>query len=157
MSMTLCAPGCGCFWSGALPLESRTMCRKRRPGKCTMQAKRNSCTQFCRNFRLSQRTRGKRAIILREGTDETMSYFNEIYGDPELSSKAKMVLLYLHDRANKKGESWYAINTIAKDLCLSRSSVKRAMSELIQRGKIKKRARFRENGGNTSNLYSLNV
>ena len=23
-----------------------------------------------------------------------MSYFNEIYGDPELSSKAKMVLLY---------------------------------------------------------------
>ena len=49
-----------------------------------------------------------------------MSYFNEIYGDPELSSKAKMVLLYLHDRANKKGESWYAINTIAKELCLSR-------------------------------------
>ena len=86
-----------------------------------------------------------------------MSYFNEIYGDPELSSKAKMVLLYLHDRANKKGESWYAINTIAKNLCLSRSSVKRAMSELIQRGKIKKRARFRENGGNTSNLYSLTV
>ena len=86
-----------------------------------------------------------------------MSYFNEIYGDPELSGKAKMVLLYLHDRANQKGESWYAINTIAKELCLSRSSVKRAMSELIQRGKIKKRARFRENGGNTSNLYSLIV
>ena len=85
----------------------------------------------------------------------TMSYFNEIYGDPELSSKAKMVLLYLHDRANKKGESWYAINTIAKELCLSRSSIKRAMRELIQRGKIEKRARFRENGGNTSNLYSL--
>ena len=86
-----------------------------------------------------------------------MSYFNEIYGDPELSSKAKMVLLYLHDRTNQKGESWYAINTMAKELCLSRSSVKRAMSERIQRGKIKKRARFRENGGNTSNLYSLIV
>ena len=84
-----------------------------------------------------------------------MSYFNEIYGDPELSSKAKMVLLYLHGRANQKGESWYAINTIAKELCLSRSSIKRAMRELIQRGKIEKRARFRENGGNTSNLYSL--
>ena len=55
------------------------------------------------------------------------------------------------------GDGQYAINTIAKELCLSRSSVKRAMSELIQRGKIKKRARFRENGGNTSNLYSLIV
>ena len=86
-----------------------------------------------------------------------MSFFNEVYGDRELSARAKTVCLYLHDRANQKGESWYAINTIAKELCLSRSSVKRAMSELIQRGKIKKRARFRENGGNTSNLYSLIV
>ena len=60
-----------------------------------------------------------------------MSYFNEIYGDPELSSKAKMVLLYLHDRANQKGESWYAINTMAKDLSLSRSTIKRALAELI--------------------------
>ena len=84
-----------------------------------------------------------------------MSYFNEIYGDPELSGKAKMVLLYLHDRSNQKGESWYAIDTIAKDLCLSRSSVKRAMNELIQRGKIKKRARYRENGESTSNVYVL--
>ena len=33
-----------------------------------------------------------------------MSYFSEIYGDPELSAKAKLVLLYLHDRANKDGE-----------------------------------------------------
>ena len=122
-----------------------------------MQTKRSSYIQSYRNSQLSQKTRGRKAIILQEGTDDTMSYFNEIYGDPELSSKAKMVLLYLHDRANQKGESWYAINTIAKELCLSRSSVKRAMSELIQRGKIKKRARFRENGGNTSNLYSLIV
>ena len=45
-----------------------------------------------------------------------MSYFSEIYGDPELSARAKQVLVYLHDRANKDGESWYAINTMAKDL-----------------------------------------
>ena len=44
-----------------------------------------------------------------------MSYFNEIYNDPELSARAKQVLVYLHDRANKDGESWYAINTMAKD------------------------------------------
>lgn len=33
-----------------------------------------------------------------------MSYFNEIYNDPELSARAKQVLVYLHDRANKDGE-----------------------------------------------------
>ena len=30
-----------------------------------------------------------------------MSYFSEVYGDPELSAKARLVLVYLHDRANK--------------------------------------------------------
>ena len=29
-----------------------------------------------------------------------MSYFNEIYNDPELNARAKQVLVYLHDRAN---------------------------------------------------------
>ncbi len=62
-----------------------------------------------------------------------MSYFNEIYNDPELSARAKQVLVYLHDRANKDGESWYAINTMAKDLSLSRSTIKRALAELTTR------------------------
>lgn len=53
-----------------------------------------------------------------------MSYFNEIYNDPELNARAKQVLVYLHDRANKDGESWYAIGTMAKDLSLSRSTIK---------------------------------
>jgi len=84
-----------------------------------------------------------------------MSYFNDIYGDAELSSKAKLVLLYLHDRANQKGESWYAINTMAKELCLSRSTIKRALNELVSRKKIEKRIRFRGNRGYTSNFYCL--
>ena len=45
-----------------------------------------------------------------------MSYFSEVYGDPELSAKAKLVLVYLHDRANKDGKSWYAIATMAKEI-----------------------------------------
>ena len=57
-----------------------------------------------------------------------MSYFSEIYGDLELSARAKLVLVYLHDRANKDGESWYAIGTMAKDLRLSRSTIKRALT-----------------------------
>ena len=84
-----------------------------------------------------------------------MSYFSEIYGDPELSARAKQVLVYLHDRANKDGESWYAIGTMAKDLSLSRSTIKRALAELICQGRLEKQARFRKNGGCTSNCYRL--
>ena len=76
-----------------------------------------------------------------------MSYFSEVYGDPELSAKAKLVLVYLHDRANRDGKSWYAIGTMAKDLSLSRSTIKRA--------RVEKQARFRENRGCTSNCYQI--
>ena len=84
-----------------------------------------------------------------------MSYFNEVYSDLELSAKAKQLLVYLHDRANQDGESWYAIGTMAKDLSLSRSTIKRALAELIRQGRVVKQARFRENGGCTSNRYWL--
>ena len=84
-----------------------------------------------------------------------MSYFSTVYADPDLSARAKQVLVYLHDRANKDGESWYAINTMAKDLSLSRSTIKRALAELIRQGRVEKHMRFRENGGCTSNCYQI--
>ena len=67
-----------------------------------------------------------------------MSYFSEIYGDLELSARAKLVLVYLNDRANKDGKSWYAIATMAKDLSISRSTIKRALAELIHQGRVEK-------------------
>ena len=42
-----------------------------------------------------------------------MSYFDAVYADHELAPRAKTVCMYLHDRANRDGESWYAIGTIA--------------------------------------------
>ncbi len=84
-----------------------------------------------------------------------MSFFNDVYGDRELSARAKIVCLYLHDRANGEGESWYAIGTIASDLGLSRSTVKRALGDLVCQGRVEKKPRYRKNGGCTSNLYRL--
>ena len=84
-----------------------------------------------------------------------MSYFNDVYGDHELTARAKMVCLYLHDRANGDGESWYAIGTIARDLTLSRSTVKRALNDRVRLGRVERLPRYRENGGRTSNLYRL--
>ena len=84
-----------------------------------------------------------------------MSYFDSVYRDQELSPRAKTVLLYLQDRANREGESWYAIGTIARDLSLSRSTVKRALADLARLGRVEILPRYRENGGRSSNLYRV--
>lgn len=80
----------------------------------------------------------------------------KIYKDTEISNKAVLVYLYLCDRANKKDRSCFpSMKTIARDLNLSLSTVKRAIEELLKRGYIQKENRFRENGGKTSNKYFI--
>ena len=85
-----------------------------------------------------------------------MSYFGHIYADVELPSRAKAVYMYLRDRSNSSGKCWPGIKTIARELNLSRSTVKRALDDLYQAELITKETRRRENGSLTSNLYSIN-
>ena len=63
--------------------------------------------------------------------------------------------MYLHDRADKNGKCYPAIGTIAKDLKLSRSTVKRAITDLENSGHLRKEQRWRENGGKSSNMFYL--
>jgi predicted transcriptional regulator len=63
--------------------------------------------------------------------------------------------MYLKDRAGKDGSCWPAINTVARDLSLSRSTVKRALKDLERAGLLRKEPRYRENGGKSSCLYTL--
>ena len=73
-----------------------------------------------------------------------------------LKSRALSVLIYLIDRSNKELTCFPAIPTMAEQLHISVSTVKRALHELLDSGYIKKDARFREkNRGQTSNLYTL--
>ena len=74
-----------------------------------------------------------------------MSYFGTIYADEDLPHRARAVYMYLRDRSGTAGSCWPGINTIASDLHLSRSTVKRALNE----------RRFRPNGSSTSNLYTI--
>ena len=84
-----------------------------------------------------------------------MSVFGTIYQDEELPARAKMVYMYLKDRAGKENTCWPAIRTIARDLKLSRSTVKRALQDLQKAGRMTKVARKRENGSWTSNQYII--
>jgi Uncharacterized membrane-associated protein/domain len=82
-----------------------------------------------------------------------MSYFGNIYAasPDELPHRARAVYMYLKDRTGKGSDCWPAVNTIAKDMNLSRSTVKRALHDLTKAGLVDKEARYRENGSHTSN------
>jgi len=71
----------------------------------------------------------------------------EIY-ETELPHRAVAVYLYLKDRVNKEG-------TIARELHLSVSTVKRAISDLEENGFIRKKQRWRDNGGRSSLLFEI--
>jgi GntR family transcriptional regulator len=84
-----------------------------------------------------------------------VSYFDSIYADTLLPPRAVSVYMYLKDRSNSAGSCWPGIKTIARDMNLSRSTVKRALADLEQHGYLAKLPRYRPNGSNTSNLYTL--
>ena len=84
-----------------------------------------------------------------------MSYFGTIYADTELPSRARAVYMYLRDRSDAEGKCWPGIKTIASDMKLSRSTVKRAVSDLEKAGYLVKAPRYRPNGSSTSNLYTV--
>ena len=83
-----------------------------------------------------------------------MNSFRNIYNS-NLSHRAKSVYMYLKDRADSEGRCWPAIRTIALELGLSRSTVKRALHDLEKHGYIRRLPRYRESGSRSSNLYVL--
>ena len=81
-----------------------------------------------------------------------MGYFTSLYNS-ELPHRAVSVYMYLRDRADIEGKCYPAIGTIARELKLSRSTVKRAITDLERSGFLYKEQRWRENGGKSSNMY----
>lgn len=84
-----------------------------------------------------------------------MAYYDSVYNNEELSHRAKLVYIFLKDHAGKDGSCWPGINTIAAGVSLSRSTVKRALDDLVRAGLVVKERRWRGNGSLTSNLYQV--
>ncbi|MEF9921450.1 MAG: helix-turn-helix domain-containing protein [Christensenellaceae bacterium] len=75
-----------------------------------------------------------------------------------LKSRALSILIYLIDRSNQDLTCFPAIPTMAEQLHISVSTVKRALKELVEDGYIQKEARSRANNrGQSSNLYTLMI
>ena len=83
-----------------------------------------------------------------------MSRLDPVYRS-ELPHRARTVYIYLADRANKDGECWPAIPTIAKELKLSQTTVRRALKDLRKAGWLQTEQRYRKNGAKSSLLYSI--
>ena len=73
----------------------------------------------------------------------------------EIPHRAISVYIYLDDRANSNRECWPAIPTIAKELKLSQSTVRRAIRDLRKAGLIVTKQRYRTKGGKSSLLFKL--
>ena len=85
-----------------------------------------------------------------------MSRLGFLY-EMDLSHRAVSVYIYLSDRANKENECFPAIPTIAKELKLSESTVRRALRDLRKAKLIETEQRYREKGGTSTLLYRLKV
>ena len=85
-----------------------------------------------------------------------MSRLGFLY-DMDLSHRAVAVHIYLSDRVDKQQECFPAIPTIAKELKLSESTVRRALRDLRKAKLIETEQRYREKGGTSTLLYRLKV
>ena len=73
----------------------------------------------------------------------------------ELPHRAVAVYIYLADRTNENNECWPAIPTIATDLKLSSSTVRRGIRDLKKAGLLETEQRYRKKGGKSSLLFRL--
>lgn len=83
-----------------------------------------------------------------------MNYFDSIYSD-NLPSRAVTVYMYLIQRANSDGQCWPSERRIALDLSISKSTVKRAVADLVKSGYIKVEQRYRKTGAKSSLLFTI--
>ena len=83
-----------------------------------------------------------------------MGRLNFLY-QSDLPHRAVSVYIYLDDRANRNGECWPSISTIAKELKFSQSTVRRALIDLRKADLIETEQRYRKNDAKSSLLYKL--
>ena len=74
-----------------------------------------------------------------------------------LPSRAKQIMFYLINRANAEGTCFPSVRTIASDCGISERTIQRTMKVLLEEEFVIKENRYRDNGGQSSNLYKLRI
>lgn len=74
-----------------------------------------------------------------------------------LPSRGKQIMFYLINRSNAEGTCFPSVRTIAGDCSLSERTIQRTMKVLLEEGFVIRENRYRDNGGQSSNLYKLQI
>jgi DNA-binding transcriptional ArsR family regulator len=73
------------------------------------------------------------------------------------SSSSRLILLALADIANDEGECWPGIKNLSEKCGLNRRAVTLQLARLEEAGLVKRTARFRDNGSQTSSMYHITL
>lgn len=122
----------------------------------------NEMNEYDRLHRQAQRYKeqypeGTRILLLHMG-DDPRPVEDDMRGTVMFVDDMSTVhckYIYLADRTNENGECWPAIPTIASDLKLSTSTVRRGIRDLKKAGLIETEQRYRKKGGKSSLLFRL--
>ena len=71
----------------------------------------------------------------------------------QIKPQLKLLLRSLADYYGSNGRCFPSIRRLAAEICVSRATIHRWMNQLEALGLIARKARYRANGGKTSNLY----
>ena len=93
---------------------------------------------------------------VRKGWISEFSQFPTRIYDTNVSGHAKAVYIYLCRRADSEGQSFPGYGTIAEEVGFSKSTIQRAVRELIEAGLLLKEFRGRKESGEFfTNLYTI--
>lgn len=74
-----------------------------------------------------------------------------------LSPASKLILMALADAADEVGMCWPRVRLIAEKACTSQRTVQRVLKELEATGLLQIERKYRKDGGQSSNVYRLNL
>ncbi|GAO26857.1 hypothetical protein ALISP_6677 [Alicycliphilus sp. B1] len=74
-----------------------------------------------------------------------------------LSPASKLILMALADAADEVGICWPRVRLIAEKACTSQRTVQRVLKELEVNGLLQIERKYRKDGGQSSNVYRLNL
>lgn len=83
------------------------------------------------------------------------SYLSAVTAHLHLKGTAKSVAIALANRANDSGVCWPSVKTLSNDTGFSAATVKRSVRKLKDDGYLTVEYRTRNDGSQTSNLYTL--
>ena len=75
----------------------------------------------------------------------------------DIDPTSKLILILLADHVSVSNTVFPAIGTLADDACVSRATIKRRLSQLSEKKLISVVERTREDGGRSSNGYTVNI